>query len=876
MSSPWWNQTWLRIKTLWKRPQLDRDLEEEVAFHLALRAEKNRLAGITPEESHYAARRQFGNPTSVKERSREMWTLVSLEGLFQDIRFGARKLWKSPGFTLVAVLTLALGIGANTAIFSVVNGVLLTPPPYPDPQQLVTTRDNDSLMNITDIQRQMRAFSRIGGITLDQMDFTSGNEPLRVDAAYVTAGFLDLLGVRPMLGRLLAPEEDVKGGPHVIVISYEFWRDFLGSDPGAVGKTVRLSENDYTVIGVMPAGFAPPREHAALYVSLWAAYPEAAMYRGVHFMNVYWRLRPGVTLAQAQEDMFSLDHYLAEHYPDHERKRKTVLVPLQEFVVRDARTALLVLLGAVGFVLLIACANFAALLLARNVARRQELLIRATLGASKARLVRQSLVESTLLALLGGAGGLLLAEAGTPLLFSLKPTALRHFASIPMDTRVFLFVLGVSLLTGIFFGIAPAFSAARADFSESLKEGGRGAAGGPTGSLLRKCLVTAEIALALVLLVGAGLLIRGFSRLRAVDPGFNAQNVMTMYLQLPSTRYAEIPRQTQFRRQLLERLNALPGVQAAMVSSIPFGNSYLSHKIVVDGQPPVPVGTEPVVSTLSVMGDYFHVMQIAVRAGRGLNDADREGQPLVALVNEEFVKRFFPHENPIGGRIDWALSTPPRKWMTIVGVVSDTKDDALDQPVEPTVYAPFSQTDESWRRWMTLILRTASPSPALVDESKKIVWSLDSQIPISEIQPLTELLGVSLAQRRFNMIMLGIFAGLALLLSAIGIYGLMSYSVGQRTHEIGVRVAVGAQRGDVLGLILGEGAKIALVGIVLGTGAALALTHLMTSLLFGVKPSDPATFGVVAVLLGAIALLACYIPARRATRVDPMVALRHE
>lgn len=876
MFGEWLNEFRLRIRSLWKRRQLDADLREELAFHLKMREQAHRDSGMDAEEARYAARRQFGNETSLKERTREMWTFVSLEGLMKDIRFGARKLRKSPGFTLVAVLTLALGIGANTAIFSVVNGALLTPPPYPDPQRLVTTRDNDSLMNITDIQRQMRAFSQIGGITLDQMDFTSGDEPLRVDAAYVTAGFLDLLGVQPILGRLITSEEDVKGGPHVIVASYAFWRDFLGSDPDVVGKTVRLSENDYTVVGVMPAGFAPPREHAAVYVSLWAAYPEAAMYRGVHFMNVYWRLKPGVTLAQAQEDMFSLDRYLAEHYPDHERKRKTILVPLQEYVVRDSRTALLVLFSAVCFVLLIACANFAALLLARNVARREELLIRATLGASKARLIRQSLVESTLLSLLGGAGGLLLAKAGTPLLFSLKPAALKHFASIPMDTRVFLFVLAVSLLTGIFFGIAPAFSAARANFSESLKEGGRGATGGPTGSLLRKCLVTAEIALALVLLVGAGLLIKGFSRLRAVDPGFNPQNVMTMYLQLPTTRYAEISRQTQFRRQLLERLNGLPGVEAAMVSSIPFGDSYLNHKVVVDGRPPVPVGTEPVVSTLSVMGDYFHVMQIAVRAGRGLNDTDREGQPLVAVVNEEFVKRFFPHEDPLGARIDWALSTPPRKWMAIVGVVSDTKDGALDQPAEPTVYAPFSQSDESWRRWMTLTLRTVVPSPGLVEESKKIIWSLDGQIPVSQIQPLSDLLGVSLAQHRFNMIMLGIFATLALLLAAIGIYGLMSYSVGQRTHEIGVRVAVGAQRRAVLALILGEGTKITFLGIVIGTGAALLLTHLITSLLFGVTPTDPATFAIVALLLTAVALLACYIPARRATRVDPMVALRHE
>lgn len=872
----WLNHLRLKLKAVRHRERLDRDLADEVAFHLAMREEKNRCAGLGEREAHYAARRALGNIASLRETCREMWTFASVEGILQDLRFAWRQLRKNPGFSLVAMLTLALGIGANTAIFSVVNAVLLTPPPYPDPQQLVTTRDNDSLMNILDIQQHMSAFSQIGGITLDQMDYTSGEEPIRIDAAFINAGFLQLLGVQPMLGRLIAPAEDVKGGPRVIVVSYAFWRDFLSSDPSILGKTIRLSENDYTVIGVMPAGFAPPREHAAVYVSLWSGYPEAAMYRGVHFMNVYWRLKPEVTLAQAQEDIFFIDRYLAERYPDHERNRHTVLVPLQEYLVRDSRTALLVLFGAVGFVLLIACANFAALLLARNQARRQELVIRASLGAGQMRLVRQALAESCVLSLLGGTGGLLLAKIGTPLLFALKPAALKHFAVVAIDTRVFVFVFAVSLLTGILFGIAPAWSAARSEFSAVLKQGARGATAGPSGTLLRRCLVTTEIALAMVLLVGSGLLIRGFAHLRAVDPGFNPQNVMTMYLQLPASRYSQIPRQTQFRRQLLDRLNALPGVAAAMVSSIPFGDNYLDHKIVVDGRPPVPVGTEPVVATLSVMGDYFHIMEIAVLEGRGFTPDDREGQPLVAVVNEAFVKEFFPHEDPLGARVDWALSAPPRKWMTIVGVVRNTKDGTLSQPAEPTVYAPFPQSDESWRRWMTLTLRTAAPSPSLVDEAKKAIWSLDRQIPVSQIQPLTDLVAVSLLQQRFNMILLGIFAALALALAAIGIYGLMAYSVGQRTHEIGVRLAIGAQRRNILRLVVGDGARLAFLGVAIGIAAAAFLTRLMASLLFEVTPIDPATFSTVAILLLLVGLLACYVPARRATRVDPLVALRHE
>ncbi|HKW90047.1 MAG TPA: ABC transporter permease [Candidatus Acidoferrales bacterium] len=864
------------VRRLLARRRMYGELSAEIREHLEEKVEGLVAEGMPRKDAEAKARKEFGNVTLMEERGREVWQWPRLESFFADIRYGARMLRKSPGFTIVAVLTLALGIGANTAIFSVIDGVLLSPLPYPEPQQLITMRPNDSPPNVTDIQRQNHSFSQGGGINVIAMDLTGAAEPVRIHAGIVDAGFLETLGVPPMLGRIISPDEDVNGGPRNIVASYDFWRDFLSSDPHALGKSVTLNGNSYTVIGVMPASFTLPKEHADVLVSIWAGYPDAAPERDVHFMHSYWRLKPGVTLAQAQADVSVIDRRLAKQYPDSERNRRSVLVPLQQWLVGDVRTALLVLFGAVGLVLLIACANFAGLLMARAVARRQELVIRAALGARRSRLIRQALTESAMLAMIGGAAGLLLAKWGTSLLLSLKPAALERFSGIQMDAHVLMFVFGVSVLTGIVFGFAPAWSAARADVAESLKEGGRTTTAGPSGHLMRKLLVTAEFALALVLLVGAGLLIKGFSRLRSVNPGFDPENVITMYLQLTATRYPQIPRQTQFRRELLARLNSLPGVEAAMVTDIPLSGNYVGHSVAFDGRPPVPVGSEPEVQTLSVMGDYFRVMHIPIRAGRDFTPMDREGQPLAAIVNEEFVKEFFPRENPVGGRIDWARTDGPHQWMTIVGVAGDVKHSGLNQPTDPAVYSPFAQNDEAWRRWMTLAIRTKNGTAGIVEEVKKQVWSLDSQIPVSAVQSMNDLLAVSLAQQRFNMLLLGLFAALALILAAVGVYGLMAYSVSQRAHEIGVRMALGAQRRDVMRLVVGDGAKLALIGIASGIVGALALTQVMASLLFEVNPTDPATFVAVAILLAIVALAACWIPARRAMKVDPMVALRYE
>ena len=865
-----------RLRSLMRRSAAENELDDELRFHLERQTDKYVKSGMSEAEALRRARLEFGGLDQVKNECREARGVSLVESLAQDLHYAARTLLHSPAFTACAVLTLALGIGANTAIFSVVNRVLLNPLPYLNPQELLAARQNDSLPNLKDMQRQTNSFTSSGGINIEPMDFTGNGEPVRVHAANVDGGLFATLGVPPMLGRWISAEEDVKGGPRNVVLSYPFWRDFLGADRHVLGRAIRLSDKTYTVIGVMPRNFTPPRELADVFVSLWTGDPEDAPDRSVHSMHTYWRLKPGVRLAQAQAEIAQADRRLAEEFPDTERERGTVLMPLHEWLVGDVRPALLILFGAVGLVLLIACANFAMLLTARAVARQRELMIRASLGARNSRLIRQRLTESTLLALVGGAAGLMAAKVGTTLLLALKPAELHRLDAIPMDARAFMFVFAISLLTGLLFGLLPAWSASRGDIAEALRENARTTATGVSRSPLRSFLVTGELALALILLAGAGLLIKGFLRLRSVDPGFNPANVITMYLQLPGTRYPQIPLQTNFRRELLTRINSFPGVEAAMITDLPLAGNYVGHRVVIDGQPTPAVGTEPEVQTLSVMGNYFGVMQIPIRSGRDFRAMDREQQPRVAIVNEAFVRQLLAGQNPIGTRIDWARSDEPHEWMTIIGVAGDVKHSGLNQPVDPAVYAPFSQNDEAWRKFMTLAIRTRVPVAGLVEDVKKQVWSLDSQIPVSGIQSMDDLLAVSVAQERFNMLLLGSFAALAVALAGVGIYGMVAYRVNQRTHEIGVYIALGAQHRHVLRLVMKDGVKLGLLGIVLGLAGAIALTRVMVSVLFEVNPADPATLIGVALLLAAVAMLACYIPARRALGIHPMTALRHE
>ncbi len=798
-----------------------------------------------------------------------------MENLTKDIRYAIRSLLKRPGFTAVAVITLALGIGLNSAIFSVINAVLLRPLAYDDPSSLVTFRSNQSAPELADVEAQNRSFIKLGGVVLQALDYTAGNEPVQIQNGHVTGDFFETLGVKAELGRVITADDDKPGNPHVVVLSNALWRRQFGGDPEIVGKTIPLSGNVYTVIGVMPAGFTAPTDNSESWTPVHVSNALAAKFRGVHFLRTYGRLAAGVTIDQARSDMQLIDKNLAAQYPDENKMRNTVLIPLHESIVGESRRALLVLFAAVSLVLLIACANFANLLLARAAEREREFVIRSALGAGRWRLIRQLLTESVLVSLVGGAVAVLLAIWGTSLLVSFKPENLPRLQEIGVDLRVLGFTFGLSLLTGIVFGLLPAWAAVRGGVSESLKEGGRSSTAGGARQRLRGAFVVVELAVALVLLVGAGLLIKTFWNLRAVEPGFAADHLVTMRIELPEARYKEPDKQNRFRSQTLESLKSLPGVQAAMVSELPLSFDSLSHDFLIDGAPHIEPGAEPSLETRSVQGDYFRTMQIPLRSGRDFDSRDfAEKAPLVGIANEAMVRRYFPNEDPLGKRVRWARSSEVR-WITIVGVVGDVKHFGLDLPEEAALYSPYTQAPP-WKRWMSLIARTQSDPAAMAQAIKEQVWKVDAQLPVTKVRTMDEVAASSFAARRFNMSLLALFAVLALVLAAIGIYGVISYAVTQRTQEIGIRMALGAQAGDVLKLIIRNGLTLTLIGVVLGTAGAIALTRLMSTLLFGVTPTDKLTFIAVSAVLIFVALLACYIPARRATKVDPLVALRYE
>jgi len=798
-----------------------------------------------------------------------------METLLKDIRYGVRSLLKRPGFTVVAVITLALGIGLNTAIFSVINAVLLRPLAYAEPVRLVTFRSNQSAPDLADIQGQSHAFSSFGGEVKQPLDYTAGSEPVQFQIGQVTGGYFETLGVKAERGRSINADDDKNGAPFVVVLSNTLWRNQFGGDQQILGKTIPLSGNVYTIVGVMPAGFASPRDNIEAWTAVHVSNPVAANFRGVHFLRTYGRLAPGVSLEQARAEMQLIDKTLATQYPADNKNRASVLIPLHERIVGQSRQSLLVLFAAVSLVLLIACANFANLLLARAAEREREFVIRTALGAGRWRLIRQLLTESVLVSLAGGAIAVLLAIWATNLLVALRPDNLPRLQEIGVDGRVLLFTFGVSLLTGIVFGLLPAWTASRSVIGEALKEGGRSATAGGARQTMRSTFVVVELAIALVLLIGAGLLIKTFWNLRSVEPGFNPDHLLTMRVELPEARYQEVAKQTRFRTQTLDAINSLPGVQAAMVSELPLSGNSLDHDFVIDGRPPIAPGDEPSLETRSVLGDYFHTMQIPLRLGRDFGPQDFvENAPLVGIANDMLVRQYFAHEDPLGKRIRWARD-PQIHWITIVGVVGDVKHFGLDLPEQPALYSPYTQINP-WKRWMAIAARTQSNPESMAQAVKQQIWKVDSQLPITEVKTMNEVSAASFAARRFNMLLLAIFAGLALVLAAVGIYGVMSYAVTQRTQEIGIRMALGARATDVLKLIIKNGMALTLLGVVIGVAGALALTRLLTTLLFGVTPTDKPTFIAVSGVLILVALVACYLPARRATKVDPLVALRYE
>ena len=807
---------------------------------------------------------------------------------WQDLRFGSRMFRKHPGFTLIAALTLALGIGANTAIFSVINAVLLKPLPYADSDRLVAiwevrkngARGSVSYPNFVDWRAQNGVFEGVAVYEESTMALTGAGEPANLRVVITTPDLFPLLNANPQLGRGFHPEEE-NAGNRVVVLGQGAWRRHFGADPNLVGRRITLDGKGFTVAGVMPPGFDFPvkAEPTDLWVSA-AINSErdspgdkaANEKRTAHFYDAIARLKPGVTLAAARADLETVMGRLRTQYPNEVDGDHTAMRPYLNDLVGDAEWALIVLFGAVGMVLLIACANVASLMLARGVARQREFALRTALGASWRRVVRQLLTESLMLASLGALAALLLAMWGVELLKALSPENLPRVEDVRLDGRVLVFTLLISLLTGVISGLIPALRATRINLNETLNEGGRSGEGS-RGNRLRDALVVAEVALALVLLVGAGLLINSFARLTRVDPGFDPHQVLTFQVDLPDTNYGGPGQSVNFNRELLKRIEALPGVRsAAMVFNIPLGGSDASTTIQIEGQIDK-TRYQPAGGRIATPG-YFRTLGIPFISGRDFTESDDLNTTPVIIVNETLAQQYFPNQNPIGKRVNPGVEIagkPPLR--EIVGVTRSVKHRGLDREPRPEYFLPHAQAPDFP---LTTVVRTAGDPLAIAGAVRDEVRSLDSELPVYRIKTLDQYMKESVAQRRFNTLLLALFAGTALILTSVGLYGVMAYSVAQRTREIGVRVALGAQTGDVLRLVVGQGMKLTLIGVVIGLLASLALTWLMKSLLFDISPTDPPTFAGIALLLAIVALLACWVPARRAAKVDPMVALRYD
>lgn len=802
----------------------------------------------------------------------------------QDLRYGFRRLLRTPGFTFIAVLTLGLGIGATTAIFTVVQGVLLRSLPYADPERLVRLWENQPELgekipvapaNFLDWQKQATSFEELAAYigpesgNRSKVTLTGEGEPVEVQGTNVVPNLFSVLGVKPLLGRTFTPDEVGPGKDGVVVISHALWQQRYGGDPGVVGRELVVNRQPRTIIGVMPPGFYFPTPE----VRLWAPFGfDYSTRRRAHMFHVIGRLKPGVSLERAGTEMATIAAQLEQEYPRTNTELTVGLAGLQEWIVGDIRPALRILFGMAAFVLLIACVNVANLLLSRATSQTQEIAIRSALGARRARIIRQLLAESLVLSTAGGALGVLIASAGVRLLRTYGPAEIPRLTEIQMDGRILAFALGVTIATALITGLAPALQTSRADLSVPLKESGDRGGAGASGNWTRNLLVVAETALAVVLVVSAGLIAKSFARLNQVDPGFEPENLLAFNLSLPSSAYPENEQTTVFFQRLVKELETLPGVKAVgAVPVLPLKGKYWSGDITIEGQPPSPTGEEKKVWHQEVTPDYFEAAGIRIVQGRSFTLADDAEAPLVTMVNQAFVREFLPGRNPLGVRLKFAPHDREAPWWTIVGVIADVKQDSLSSETAPEAYEHLPQSPESA---MNVVIRTAVPPMSLVAPARQVVHRLDPDVAIAQVQTGEQLVSESVTRQRFVLALLSAFAGIALVLAAVGIYGVMSYSVAQRTREVGIRMAMGARAGEVLSLILRRGMALVGIGIAIGLVASIVWTRLLGSLLFQVGTNDPATFAIVAFLLAATALLATYLPARRATRIDPLTALR--
>uniref|UniRef100_Q01X61 Permease n=1 Tax=Solibacter usitatus (strain Ellin6076) TaxID=234267 RepID=Q01X61_SOLUE len=873
----------IRLRSLLRREAVESEMDEELRFHSEHQLEKYMKTGMPREQALRRVRMEFGGMEQVKEDCRDARGVSLVETVMQDLRYGWRTLVKSPGFAATALFTLALGIGANTAIFSVVYGVLLRPLPFRDASRLMLLNETTprvgkvsvSYPNYLDWRSESRTFSEMASVSGIHFNMTGGSQPENIGGLAVSPNFLSMAGVQPVLGRGFTAAEERPGTAPVVLLSYALWQSHFGADRGVAGRTIRLDGRSVTVIGVLPPEFRwMERCDVMEPMGVWATGNSGAAERESRGdLLVVGRLAAGVPPEQARAEMEAIASRLERAFPQANDQFGVSMQPLREAFSGDVRPAMLVLLGAAIFVLLVACANVANLFLMRGAVRAREIALRIAIGASSGRIIRQILTESFLVAALGGAAGVGLAVAGIPAIAGLIPADTLAGAVIGINGPVLLFSGGLVLLSMVVFGLAPAVHSAGGSIQTELKEGGKATSPGGRNRW-RGLLATSEVALALILLVGAGLMMKSLYRLLSVDSGFRAEHVLKLDMSLRTEQYDKDPAVVGFWQQMLDRVRALPGVESAAVgTAVPLTDDHWRSDITVEGMALPKPGSFPHPDVHVVSTDYEKTLGIRTLRGRGFTDADREGAPRVAVVNATVAQHLFPGADPIGKRFTFGRSGTAPKWITIVGVVADTKLYGLANPARLEVYLPFRQRPSDG---MVLLVKSVQEPATLVSAIRGVVASIDKEQPVFGIATMEEVVNASVATRRVTLILLGLFSGLALALAAVGIYGVLSYSVAQRSREIGIRVAMGAQRGDVLRLVLAQGGKISVAGIAAGTGVSVGLTRLMAKLLYSVSAVDPSIFAGVALLLLLVALAASYIPARRTLRVDPLIALRHE